>query len=77
MTASDILKLQPGATVVYHRGFLAIDRDPVMSPLTQSERAIINREARTLHELARANKVALVQRRTGPGRFDYIARRLA
>ncbi|GGL58463.1 hypothetical protein [Wenxinia marina] len=63
----------PGEWLEYHRGFLAIDAAPEMSPLA-SDRW---RGLAALSECARwasdHRLVHLVQRRLGPDQFVYIA----
>lgn len=68
-----IAQAQAGARIEYHRGFLGIDVMPVISTLPEPER-------RQLADLGHAalgafekGLVHLVQERTGPDRFAYIA----
>jgi hypothetical protein len=50
--------------IVYHTGFLAIDR--------QRDKAVDDRASSLLRQ-AEAGEVELMQRRTGRGRFEYLA----
>jgi len=63
----------PGDAIEYHRGFLAIARDPNVGKLAERERADLVRVARRAVRAAEAGLVHLVQRRLGPGEFSYLA----
>lgn len=58
-----------GDRVVYHRGALADDRDRG----EKTKRAELNFLADTFWEAARTRRVALMQKKLGIGRYEYIA----
>jgi hypothetical protein len=61
--------LQNGTSeVVYHTGFLANDRQW----MTKQQRKMVNE----LRHLAEQGYFHLFQRRIGPNKFEYIARRI-
>jgi hypothetical protein len=62
----------PGDQLVYHRGFLAVDRDPIAGRLTERERAELRRVARRAMLAAESGLADLVQRRNGAGDFTYV-----
>lgn len=61
----------PGDTIVYHRGFLALDREDGSSG--HPEATQLRRLADRARWAAEAGLVHLVQRRLGPDRFAYLA----
>lgn len=63
----------PGATIEYHRGFLAIDTVRASSTLVEADRKELVRLGRRAWWAAEQNLVHLVQRRVGPDRFSYLA----
>lgn len=60
-----------GDAYVYHRGFIAVDRDREMArrPELCGEVAYAADFAK---RLAESNVACLIQRRVGPSKFDYI-----
>lgn len=63
----------PGATIEYHRGFLAIDTVRASSSLAEADRKELVRLGRRAWWAAEQNLVHLVQRRLGPDCFAYLA----
>lgn len=63
----------PGARLVYHRGHLAIDRDPEASALPEPARAALADLAGAVWAAAGSGQVALVQQRLGPGTWACLA----
>ena len=63
----------PGARIVYHRGYLAVDRVRGSSRLSESARRELVAVANLALVQAEHGGVHLVQQRTGPGTFRYIA----
>jgi hypothetical protein len=62
-----------GARLVYHRGYLAVDRARGSGPLSESARRELVVVANLALALAEQGKIHLVQQRTGPDTFSYIA----
>lgn len=62
-----------GATVSYHRGFLAVDAGSLMSRLTPSQQATLRSIADAAWRASEQNLVHLVQERLGPDLFEYRA----
>ena len=62
----------PGDQFVYHRGFLAVDRDPIAGRLSERERPELRRVARRAMSAAEAGLAHLLQRRNGAGDFTYV-----
>lgn len=73
----DLRNIQKGQTVVYHTGFLAVDR---------KKNVVVAKIAAEAYELYVAGRVSLVQKRTAPalyeggtdvqrgyGTFEYLA----
>lgn len=56
--------LPPGARFVYHSGFITVDAEK------SADAAAIRKKAWQLYE---GGKVDLVQKRHGPGMYDYVA----
>ena len=63
----------PGEWLEYHRGFLAIDAAPDLSPLRSEERKRLVALAECARWASDHRLVHLVQRRIGPDRFAYLA----
>ena len=63
----------PGVVVEYHRGFLALDLVPQVTRFSERDRLELARVARRAWWAADRGLVHLVQRRTGPGAFAYLA----
>jgi hypothetical protein len=62
-----------GATVSYHRGFLAVDTGSLISRLTPSQQARLRGIADAAWRASEQNLVHLVQERLGPDLFEYRA----
>jgi hypothetical protein len=63
----------PGDRLEYHRGFLTLDRCQGLSNLTSEERKRLTWLGARAFWAAEQGLVHLVQERTGPDRFAYIA----
>jgi len=68
-----IAQAEPGETLVYHRGFLAVDTVGSASPLSPERRSTLRRTADAALRAAEQDLVHLVQARIGPDQFAYIA----
>lgn len=62
----------PGDQMIYHRGVLAFDCNPLTSRLPKADRARLNRLARRARQAADMGFAHLVQRRHGPDDYSYI-----
>lgn len=62
-TEAALLAMQPGSSRVYHTGELWCDRQ---------RQAVIDRRAALVSKLAACGAGSLIQRRIGPGRFQYL-----
>ncbi len=67
----------PGDILQYHRGFLALDREPHHARMAKKDRDELIRMCRRAHWAAEQGLAHLVQRRHGDGDYSYlmIARR--
>jgi len=63
----------PGDILEYHRGVLAIDRDPKMSCLGADECKRIDHLADRVYAAFEQDLVVLVQERVGPYHYRYLA----
>ena len=63
----------PGDRLEYHRGFLAVDTIPVISKLSETERAALKMLASRAWWASEQRLVHLVQERLGPDLFAYLA----
>jgi len=63
----------PGETLVYHRGFLAVDATGVVSKLLSDQQRALRLVAAAALRAAEQDLVHLVQARIGPDQFAYIA----
>jgi hypothetical protein len=63
----------PGKRIEYHRGALAIDREPRISTLAKPQRQELVRIADRAMVLAREGRVFLLQERRGKDEFSYLA----
>jgi hypothetical protein len=63
----------PGDRLEYHRGFLALDTFALFTQLDDRERAELGKLASRAFWAAERGLVHLVQERTGPDQFAYIA----
>ncbi|WP_050519585.1 hypothetical protein [Pseudorhodobacter antarcticus] len=68
-----VAQAAPGETLVYHRGFLAVDTFGSASPLSPERRSTLRRTADAALRAAEQDLVHLVQARIGPDQFAYIA----
>ena len=63
----------PGKRIEYHRGALAIDREPRISTLAERHRKELVRIADRAMALAGEGQVLLLQERRGKDDFSYVA----
>ena len=63
----------PGDRVVYHRGYLAVDRVRGSTGLSEPDRRELLAVAKAAMMLAERGEIHLVQRRIEPGSFSYLA----
>ena len=63
----------PGDALTYHRGFLVVDTDPVISNLPCHERMALRAVADAAFRAAVQGLVHLVQLRMATDRFAYVA----
>ena len=63
----------PGDRLEYHRGFLVLDIFPMFARLPDQQRAELARLGSRAFWAAEQGLVHLVQERTGPDQFAYIA----
>jgi hypothetical protein len=68
-----IAQAELGETLVYHRGFLAVDTFGSASNLSPERRSALRRTADAALRAAEQDLVHLVQARIGPDQFAYIA----
>ena len=68
-----IAQAVPGDTLVYHRGFLAVDATSVTSKLPSEQKRALRLVASAALRAAEKGLVHLVQARIGPDQFAYIA----
>jgi uncharacterized protein YfaQ (DUF2300 family) len=68
-----IAQAAPGASLVYHRGFLVVDTDKLLSKLPPQSRTDLRRLADAAFRAAQQGLVHLVQTRIATDRFAYIA----
>jgi hypothetical protein len=64
---------EPGAQLIYHMGFLAVDTTANISKLPRPEMDRLRATADAAYRLAECGLVHLVQQRLGTDRFAYIA----
>jgi hypothetical protein len=64
---------EPGARLVYHRGFLVVDTTPEVSKLPKSALEELRATASAAYRLCELGRIHLVQERLGPDRFAYVA----
>ena len=64
---------EPGARLVYHRGFLVVDTTPNVSMLGKEPSEGLRATADAAYRLSELGRVHLVQERLGPDRFAYLA----
>lgn len=63
----------PGDTIEYHRGHLAVDQVPGLSPRSDADCRRLSRLARRALIFAEEGWAHLVQRRHGDGDYSYLA----
>lgn len=63
---------EPGETIEYHRGFLALDRYPFISRLSDRERGELIRLSKRAFQAAERGLAHLVQHRHGPDDYSYL-----
>lgn len=68
-----ISQAEPGATITYHQGFLAVDCTAPVSKLSADKRRKLRDLAAAAARAAEQGLVHLVQARLGPDRFAYMA----
>jgi hypothetical protein len=68
-----VAQAAPGATIEYHRGYLALDRSGFGSLGNTPARAAVGLLGARAHDLADRGLVHLVQQRHGPEDYSYIA----
>jgi hypothetical protein len=68
-----LAQAEPGETLTYHRGFLVVDTDPVVSKLTCDARMALCAVADAAFRAAAQDLVHLVQLRLATDRFAYVA----
>lgn len=68
-----VAQAEPGETLVYHRGFLAVDATSVISKLPSEQQRVLRLMAAAALRAAEQDLVHLVQARIGPDQFAYIA----
>ena len=68
-----VSQAEPGAALIYHRGFLAVDVASLISKLTPEQRRILRDLAAAAWRAAEQGLVHLVQERLAPDRFAYLA----
>jgi hypothetical protein len=62
-----------GDALIYHRGFLAVDTDKLISDLPAERRDALRSLGDAAFRAAEQGLVHLVQERIGPNQFAYIA----
>lgn len=62
-----------GDALIYHRGFLVVDKDQAISTLPTEQRLAVSRVADAAFRAAQEGLVHLVQERLDTDRFLYIA----
>jgi hypothetical protein len=68
-----ISQAEPGSTITYHQGFLAVDGTSPVSKLSGDKRRKLRELAAAAARAAEQDLVHLVQARLGPDRFAYRA----
>lgn len=64
---------EPGARLVYHKGFLVVDTTQNVSLLGKKALEGLRATADAAYRLSELGRVHLVQERLGPDRFSYLA----
>lgn len=68
-----LAQAEPGEALTYHRGFLVVDTDPVISKFPSDGRLALRAVASAAFRAAAQHLVHLVQLRLAPDRFAYVA----
>ena len=68
-----LAQAEPSEALTYHRGFLVVDTDPVVSKLPCDERRALRAVADAAFRAEEQGLVYLVQQRKSTDRFAYIA----
>jgi hypothetical protein len=68
-----VAQAEPGEALVYHRGFLVVDTDKLLSKLAGEARIALRRLADAAFRAAEQDLVHLVQARLATDCFAYIA----
>ena len=68
-----VAQAEPGETLVYHRGFLAVDATGVVSKLLYDQQRALRLVAAAALRAAEQDLAHLVQARIGTEQFAYIA----
>ena len=68
-----VAQAEPGAALVYHRGFLVVDTDRLLSSLAPEARLALRSLADAAFRSAEQGLVHLVQLRLATDRFAYLA----
>jgi len=68
-----VAQAEPSEALVYHRGFLVVDTDKLLSDLSPEGREMLRRLADAAFRAAQQDLVHLVQTRLATDRFTYIA----
>ncbi|MGA8293869.1 MAG: hypothetical protein WB820_15505, partial [Rhodoplanes sp.] len=64
---------EPGHTLEYHRGFLVLDTDPIISKLPRLQRLELIQVASRARWASNERLVHLLQRRLDDSQFSYLA----
>jgi hypothetical protein len=68
-----VAQAEPGAALVYHRGFLVVDTDRLLSKLSVEARGALRLLGDAAMRAAEEGLVHLVQVRLSTNRFAYVA----
>jgi hypothetical protein len=68
-----VAQAEPGSSLEYHRGYLALDRSGFGSLGNTPARAAVGLLGARAHDLAERGLVHLVQHRHGPEDYSYLA----
>ena len=68
-----LAQAEAGDALIYHRGFLAVDTDKLISDLPAERRDALRSLGDAAFRAAAQDLVHLVQERIGPNQFAYVA----
>lgn len=68
-----VASARPGERIEYYRGFLAYDRMPSTSSLSEPDQRTLVAIARRVMQLASDGRLVLIQARLAVGEYSYIA----